>query len=243
MRDAKFRASSWMAALLPWAMLVGFGGAIGLGWLTVPARQPVSGLAQGIAALHANDYKAARQVFETLAEKNDQAGEIWLAHIYRQGLGVPTDAQKAVTLLTKAADAGSAEAAARLGKIYLDGDGVLQDVGQAQSWLSRAAHEGNAAAQRDLGLLYERGLGVQKEPTKAYVWLAIAARNGDAQALDARDRVLASLSQADATRATAEAAQTLKVLAADEKPAAAPAPAAKDAAPSTAQGAAPVEES
>jgi TPR repeat protein len=245
MRETNFPRNSWVAALLPWAMLVGFGAALGFGWLSLPARQPPSGLAQGVSALQANDYRTARQVFETLADKNDQAGEIWLAHLYQRGLGVPADPQKAVTLLTKAADAGSAEAAGRLGKLYLDGDGVLQNVDAAQSWLSRAAHEGNAAAQRNLGLLYERGLGVVKDPGKAYVWLAIAARNGDAQALAARDHVLATLSAADATHATAEAAQTLKVLTADIKAGPAPdaKPEAKPASPATAQGAAPVKES
>src|SRR6266446_3045837 len=165
---------SRLATLLSWALLVAFGAAIAFGWQAMPVRSGGGALADGIAALHVSDYATARRVFEGLADKNDPAGEIWLAHLYQEGLGIAPDARQAVTLLTKAADAGSAEAAGRLGKLYLDGDGVLQDVGAAQSWLTHAAQAGDVAAQRELGLLYENGLGTAKDSRKAYVWLDIA---------------------------------------------------------------------
>jgi TPR repeat protein len=215
MKVTRFPPTTKLATLLSWALLVAFGAAVAFGWQAVPARSGGTGLADGIAALRVNDYASARHVFQVLADKNDPAGELWLAHLYQEGLGVAPDAQQAVTLLTKAADAGSAEAAGRLGKLYLDGDGVLQDVGAAQAWLNRAAQGGDAAAQRELGLLYEHGLGTAKDPRKAYVWLDIAARNGDAQARLSRDRVLATLTPDDAAHAAAEAADTLRPLIAD----------------------------
>jgi TPR repeat protein len=239
MKTVTFPPTSWWVTLFPWTVLLVFGAAVGFGWLAMPVRPRHDTLADGIAALRATDYTTARQVFQTLADKNDPAAEIWLAHLYEGGLGVAPDAQKAVTLLTKAADAGSAEAAGRLGTLYLDGNGVLQDVGAAQTWLGRAAHAGDAAAQRQLGRLYENGLGMAKDPGKAYVWLDIAARNGDALARTGRDRVLATLSPADAAHAAAEAADTLRVLTADTRSGHAP----KDDAGKAAQAPAPLSHS
>ena len=229
---------SRLATLLSWALLVAFGAAIAFGWQAMPVRSGGGALVDGIAALHVSDYATARRVFEGLADKSDPAGEVWLAHLYQEGLGVNPDAPRAIALLTKAADAGSAEAAGRLGKLYLDGDGVLQDVGAARRWLTRAAQAGDAAAQRELGLIYKDGLGTAKDPYKAYVWLDIAARNGDAQARPWRDRVLATLTPDDAARAAAEAADTLRLLTADARSGGAPH--AKDAADTAPPAAAPV---
>jgi TPR repeat protein len=217
MKITRIPPAVWYVTPLTWLILIAFGAALVFGWQAFPMRSAGTTLADGIAALHASDYATARHVFQTLADKNDPAGEIWLAHLYQEGLGVAPDARQAATLLTKAADAGSAEAAGRLGRLYLDGDGVLQDVGAAQSWLTRAARAGDVAAQRELGLLYEKGLGVTKDPRKAYVWLDIAARNGDAQARLSRDRVLATLTPDEAARAAAEAAATLRPLTADAR--------------------------
>jgi TPR repeat protein len=224
--------------LLSWAVLIAFGAALAFGWQAVPARSGGGALADGIAALHARDYATARRVFQELTDKSDPAGELWLAHLYQEGLGVAPDAQQAVTLLTKAADAGSAEAAGRLGKLYFDGDGVLQDVGAARAWLTRAAQSGDAAAQRELGLFYENGLGAAKDPLKAYVWLDIAARNGDAQARLARDRVLATLTPDEAARAAAEAADMLTADARSSR-----GPVAKDVTSAVPQAVAPVTRS
>jgi TPR repeat protein len=204
-----------LAALLPFVVVAMLAGASAVVWKSIPARSDPGSLTAGIAALDANDYATARRVFQTLADKNDPAAELWLAHLYQDGLGVAPNAAQAVTLLTKAADAGSARAAGQLGTLYLHGDGVLQDAGAAQRWLSLAAQHGDAVAQRELGLLYAQGLGTAKDPQKAYVWLNIAARDGDAQAALQRDRVLASLAPTEAAQATAAATDQQRLLTAE----------------------------
>jgi TPR repeat protein len=204
-----------LAALLPIVFVAMIAGASAFIWKSAPARSDPGSLTAGIAALDANDYATARRVFQTLADKNDPAAELWLAHLYQDGLGVAPNAAQAVTLLTKAADAGSARAAGQLGTLYLHGDGVLQDAGAAQRWLSLAAQHGDTVAQRELGLLYAQGLGTAKDRQKAYVWLAIAARDGDAQAAQQRDRVLATLAPPDAAHATAAAADQQRLLTAE----------------------------
>jgi TPR repeat protein len=209
------RSGKPLTMLLPVAVLAILSSAIAFGWQDRQTQPSGSTLAEGIAALDANDYAKAHRVFQALADKNNPAAELWLAHLYQDGLGVAPNTQQAVTLLTKAADAGSARAAAQLGKLYLDGHGVLQDTGAAKQWLSRAAEHGDAAAQRELGLIYAQGLGTAKDPRQAYVWLNIAARDGDAQAAQWRDRVLAALTPAEAARASGEAAAQERLLTAD----------------------------
>jgi TPR repeat protein len=211
--------------LLPVVVLAILSSAIAFGWQGRSTQPSGSTLAEGVAALDANDYATAHRVFQARADKNDPTAELWLAHLYQDGLGVAPNTQQAMTLLTKAADAGSARAAAQLGKLYLDGNGVLQDAGAAKQWLSRAAQHGDAAAQRELGLMYAQGLGTAKDPRQAYVWLNIAARDGDAQAAQWRDRVLAGLTPAEVEQAAGEAAAQERLLTAESP--GGPAPSAK----------------
>jgi TPR repeat protein len=211
------RPATPLATLLPFVVVAILSSAIAFGWEARQARPTGDALADGIAALDSNNYATAHRVFQTLADRNDPAAELWLAHLYQDGLGVAPNAQQAVTLLTKAADAGSAPAATQLGKLYLQGDGVLQDATAAKQWLSRAAQQGDAIGQRELGLLYQQGFGTAKDPRKAYVWLDIAARGGDAQALRWRDRVLATLTPTDAAQAAVEAADQQRLLTANAR--------------------------
>jgi hypothetical protein len=61
--------------------------------------------------------------------------------------------------LTKAAEAGDAKAAARLGDAYYTGRGVPQDVAAAERFWLRAAHRGELAAKESLANLYAEGEG------------------------------------------------------------------------------------
>jgi hypothetical protein len=65
------------------------------------------------------------------------------------------------------------------------------------------------------GSLPSAGGVATKDPRKTYVWLDIATRNGDAQPRPERDRVLATLTPDDASRAAASAADTLRLPPAD----------------------------
>jgi TPR repeat protein len=147
-----------------------------------------------LAVVRAGHYVQARGFFTEAARAGNVAGEIWLADAMANGLGAPPDGTGAVTWLTRAADAGSRNAARRLGELYRDGRVVLQDLDAARLWLTRAAKAGDHPAARELGALYAEGLGVRKDLVAAYQWLSLAASGGDELAASRRDRIAAQLS-------------------------------------------------
>lgn len=67
----------------------------------------------------------------------------------------------ALSYFRKAADAGSANAAAFLGKMYLEGSPeVAQNNQTAYRYFKQAADQGNAMGQSGLGLVFLYGRGV-----------------------------------------------------------------------------------
>ena len=114
-----------------------------------------------------------------------------VAGVWAGGAGKPVEPPKtgvdfydagrfaeALPLLTKEADAGSADAQARLAEMYLDGRGVEKDATLGLSFLTRAASGGNADAASRLGLLYEQGTGVSRDLREAMRWHSRAASHG-----------------------------------------------------------------
>jgi TPR repeat protein len=134
-----------------------------------------------------------------------------LPDLYQYGLGIRRDPQKAVDLLTKAADQSFVPAEARLGEIYLHGRLVLQDLNLAREWLGKAARAGDDVAQYELSEIYDRGLGVQADPVEAYAWAAVAAARGNALAQRERDRILTGLSAEQAAKAEVRAKEILGI--------------------------------
>jgi eukaryotic-like serine/threonine-protein kinase len=94
------------------------------------------------------------------------------------------DYAKALPLLQKAANAGSAPTMTKLGWLYENGRGVGQDYGKARQWYEKAADAGNALAMNNLGVLYENGRGVAQDYGKARQWYQKAADAGNALAMN-----------------------------------------------------------
>jgi len=78
----------------------------------------------------------------------------------------------------EAAEAGSAEAQARIGQMLLDGDGVAQDAAQAFAWFERAARAGHVEAANMVGRCYDLGWGVAVDKVAAAAWYRQAAGRG-----------------------------------------------------------------
>ena len=85
----------------------------------------------------------------------------------------------ALKLLTPAAEAGDAEAAAFLGNLYLYGTGVREDLAAARKWLEVAARGGQVEALYNLGAIYDKALGVPRDPKEAIKWFTLAADQRD----------------------------------------------------------------
>lgn len=76
------------------------------------------------------------------------------------------------------AEAGSAEAQARLGQMLLDGDGVFQDPMEAFAWFERAARAGHLDAANMVGRCHDLGWGVAVDKRQAAAWFRQAAARG-----------------------------------------------------------------
>jgi len=86
--------------------------------------------------------------------------------------------EEVAAFVRMAAEAGSAEAQARLGQMLLDGDGVAQDAAQAFAWFERAARAGHLEAANMVGRCYDLGWGVAVDKAKAAAWFRQAAARG-----------------------------------------------------------------
>ena len=92
------------------------------------------------------------------------------------------DAGLALSLLKKADDAGSGEAAYAIGTWHLFGKHVKRDYRAAVGYLERATSRGYPSAAYDLAVCHEKGKGVMKDTHYAFSLYMKAARLGDKQA-------------------------------------------------------------
>ena len=68
----------------------------------------------GEAAIAREDYDAALKLFEASAAEGSAQALTYLATMYEDGLGIPPDPEKSLSLLFQAVDLGDAEAYGRL---------------------------------------------------------------------------------------------------------------------------------
>lgn len=98
----------------------------------------------------------------------------------QQGSGAPS---AAIAALTKAAEAGDAEAAYSLGQAYAFGRGVSQSMDKARRWFEDAADRGHVGAMINLGVAHYHGMGGEIDLAAAYAWFELAAAFGSTIAL------------------------------------------------------------
>lgn len=121
--------------------------------------------------------KVIEQVKSSALENLEQSMFL-LASAYLDGLGVPPDAEKAVSWYRKAAERGSVVAMHYLGLMYDEGRGINPDYEKAAFWYRKAAEKGFAEAMYNLGVMYEGGAGIAQDYEKAIFWYRKAAGKG-----------------------------------------------------------------
>ncbi len=109
----------------------------------------------------------------------DPGCQFALGNLYRSGVGVPRDPQKALHWYRRAAEQGHDAAQYELGVMYESGLGAAPNLALAVVWIRQAAAQGLARAQNHLGRIYELGRGVQADFTAAAQWYGKAAAQGD----------------------------------------------------------------
>ncbi len=149
------------------------------------------------------DYQRAYREFLAEAQHGHRVAQFYLGEICEGGVGRPIDYKAAFRWYRDSARQGYGPAQQRLASLYFDGRGVTRNLTKAFEWQEKAARQGQVVAQYRLGRYYARGLGVQKDPVRAYAWWTLAAVRGDPDAMPDRDKLAASLSDAQIEKAKA----------------------------------------
>ena len=147
------------------------------------------------------DHARALKWFTRAAEQGEAGAQHALGDIYRFGRGVPHDHAQALKWYTRAAEQEHTPAYCALGDMYENGTGVPKDQAQAVQWYTRAAKQGDADAQYRLGFMYLVGIGVRTDHVQAYAWTSLAIARGIDHAVEFRDEIAATLSEAQIAEA------------------------------------------
>jgi hypothetical protein len=117
-------------------------------------------------------------------ERGKDAGQVdcmlRAANFYIEGKGTEKDRDRGISILTKAAEAGSPVAHFQLAAINLTGD--KPDMTAGYNHLVSAANGNLAEAQNELALFYLAGKLGAADNAAGAAWLTRAAQNGNAQA-------------------------------------------------------------
>lgn len=108
---------------------------------------------------------------EESAKQDNTDAQCLLGKVLLRGEVTDQDADRAVELLKKAIENGSAYAAYLLGKEYLDGAVLLQDVPEALRLLTLSADKGFTPAEYLLGKLLYNGEAIPQDISKALAYL------------------------------------------------------------------------
>ena len=98
-----------------------------------------------------------------------------LGMYYFEGIGVPTDAKKAIEWFRRAAEQEHAEAQFQFGKCYFNGWGIPEDKEEAIRWYHKAAEQGLVDAQLAIGGYY---ISDSEDKEEGFKWLSRAAEQG-----------------------------------------------------------------
>lgn len=143
-------------------------------------------LRAAIVAYRSGDLATAESRLRGLAASNADA-EAWLGAVLLDRGRIP----EALQAFQRAADAGSAEGAHRLGLLFAEGmGGTPRDDARALAFFERAAAAGHHRAQINAGTLYFRGQGTPRDLVRARAWLEKAASQDEPYALYALGRAL-----------------------------------------------------
>ncbi|MHA1570481.1 MAG: tetratricopeptide repeat protein, partial [Alphaproteobacteria bacterium] len=98
----------------------------------------------GLEAYSSGDYARALATFQPLAEQGLAGAQTYLAHMLRDGTGIPASSAGAAKWYGRAAAQGDLAAQNQLGLMTLAGQGMPRDSAAAFRWFKAAARQGHA---------------------------------------------------------------------------------------------------
>ena len=125
------------------------------------------------------DHKEALKWLQKAAARNNYIAMHELGQMYRYGMAVDRDFQRAAELFRKAAEGGGIDASMyALGKMYKKGMGVKTNDEEAFRWFQRAVAKNNHLAMYELGTMYLHGIGIKQDVQRGLNLLQTAANWG-----------------------------------------------------------------
>ena len=142
------------------------------------------------------------QQMRAMAEAGDNRAMLGLAYIRLNPDQDSYNPEEAVLYLTRAAEAGAADAQYELAKLYEKGLGVAADPARALELYQLAADQDFPDAVNDMGFIYyQGGLGLAADPAQA---LALFARAADLRQPEAMFNYASLIDEGQVTGKTAE---------------------------------------
>ena len=126
------------------------------------------------------DTEKARLMLEELAQREDPQTLNMLGVLYRDGIGVPADREKAVSYFEQSIALGYIESYSKLAYLYgFDAQGNVTDEKRYIEILMKGAEYEVVSCLRDLAVAYNNGIGVKRNHKQALRWAEKAAQSGD----------------------------------------------------------------
>lgn len=121
-------------------------------------------------------------------EKGIAKGEVnalaQLGWKYREGKGLEKNMDKAIAMITQAAENGSAFGRQQLAFMYQVGRGLQKDPKKAALYYRLAAEQGQTYAQAQLAYILTHGMGTEKNLCEAVMWYQKAADKNDLMSIN-----------------------------------------------------------
>ena len=137
--------------------------------------------ARGLAV--PKDPSVACSWFDRAAQNGNQVAKAKFARCFLNAEGRYKDADKAIEILTEAADAASGRALCALGRLRAEGDLLPSDSARGMEMCRAAAELGDSVAQVTMGDFFRDGRIVVPNPALAREWYEKAANHDNAEAL------------------------------------------------------------
>ncbi len=127
-------------------------------------------------AIHFTENQASSEI-KKLEENGSPEAYARIGFLYREGLGISKDINRAISYFVTAAEDGNGFAYYNLGYLYTNGIGFEKDTEKGLNYYKKSALKEDPFAQYNLGLLYSKeNNGVCKtDPKKAEYWLKKAS--------------------------------------------------------------------
>lgn len=128
--------------------------------------------------LYAGKCREALSWFEDNRATDYPLRQYYLGLMYRHGIGVEIDLEKAFQLFKEAAQQKNMDAEYALGFCYMRGEDIDKNRERGFAHYEKAAEQGYPPAQLGLAICYDRGMGVAASVPTAKLWSRRAADQG-----------------------------------------------------------------